>query len=166
MIAPSLLLAAALAADPVPPAAAAPACSRPQHRAFDFWEGSWEVTGPKGKVAGQNRIERILSGCALQEHWTGTSGVRGTSFNWYEPADGKWHQLWLSEDGLVLRLAGGLREGAMVLEGEAPGADGKLERQRITWSVLPGGKVRQLWEASADGQSWRVVFDGTYARKA
>jgi hypothetical protein len=165
MIAPSLLLAAALAADPVPPAAPGAACTTPAHRAFDFWSGSWEVSGPKGKVVGQNRIEKILSGCALQEHWTGNRGNRGTSFNWYEPADGRWHQLWLDDDGLVLRLAGGPKDGGMVLEGESPGAEGKPERQRITWSVLPGGKVRQLWEASADGQSWRVVFDGTYARK-
>jgi hypothetical protein len=39
--------------------------------------------------------------------------------------------------------------------------------QRITWSQLPGGKVRQLWEASKDGgKTWTVVFDGTYTRKS
>ncbi|MFT3914165.1 MAG: hypothetical protein QM704_08600 [Anaeromyxobacteraceae bacterium] len=155
---PALLLAAALAADPVPPAA----CGAPQHRAFDFWLGTWDVTAG-AKTAGQNHIERILSGCGLQEHWTGAKGNRGTSLNWFDPADGKWHQLWLDDQGTVLKLEGGPRDGGMVLEGEAPGPGGKLERQRITWSRLDGGKVRQRWEASADGKAWRVVFDGLYA---
>ncbi|MCP4663212.1 MAG: hypothetical protein GY856_48085 [bacterium] len=37
--------------------------------------------------------------------------------------------------------------------------------QRITWSPLGDGRVRQLWESSVDGQGWKVVFDGTYTRK-
>jgi hypothetical protein len=36
----------------------------------------------------------------------------------------------------------------------------------MTFSKLPGGKVRQLWEASSDGgASWAVSFDGTYVPK-
>ncbi len=37
--------------------------------------------------------------------------------------------------------------------------------QRITWSQLDGGRVRQLWESSTDGKEWKVTFDGTYTRK-
>ena len=44
--------------------------------------------------------------------------------------------------------------------------DGKPLRQRITWSKLDGGRVRQLWESSTDdGRTWSVAFDGTYVPK-
>ena len=33
---------------------------------------------------------------------------------------------------------------------------------RITWSRLEGGRVRQVWEQTADGKTWTVVFDGIY----
>jgi len=36
---------------------------------------------------------------------------------------------------------------------------------RITRSRLGDGRVRQLWESSADGEQWTVVFDGTYTRR-
>jgi hypothetical protein len=165
----SLFLAVSLVSDPQPasppPKKPLPACAAAAHRAFDFWVGEWEVT-VGGKAAGKNTIERILEGCALRESWTGARGNRGTSLNWYEPADGKWHQLWLDDDGTVLRLAGGPRGDEMVLEGEAPGAGGKLERQRITWSPAGEGKVRQLWESSPDGKAWKTLFDGLYARRS
>ncbi|HUL78342.1 MAG TPA: hypothetical protein VL691_13855 [Vicinamibacteria bacterium] len=154
------------AAPTSPPAAPPAACAAPEHRAFDFWAGSWSVTAG-GRQAGRNRIERVLSGCALQEHWSGARGNLGTSLNWWDPGDRRWHQLWLDDQGMVLRLAGGTKGGAMVMEGELPGKDGKPQRQRITWTPLGGadaGKVRQLWEQSDDdGRTWSVAFDGLYA---
>jgi hypothetical protein len=31
---------------------------------------------------------------------------------------------------------------------------------------MAGGRVRQLWDSSADGgKTWKVEFDGTYAKK-
>ena len=64
----------ALAATSTPPAAPArPKCDTPQHRAFDFWIGEWEVWA-NDQLAGTNRIEPMLEGCALAEHWRGASG--------------------------------------------------------------------------------------------
>jgi hypothetical protein len=37
--------------------------------------------------------------------------------------------------------------------------------ERISWTPQPDGTVRQLWEQSADGSRWRVVFDGRYVRQ-
>jgi len=65
-------------------------------------------------------------------------------------------------------LAGGLEGDRMVLTGVLPSASDstRLDQQRVTWSPLPRGKVRQLWEASSDGgQSWTTVFDRLYERK-
>ena len=142
----------------------AKACTRAEYRQFDFWVGEWEVTTPAGKPAGRNRIERILDGCALQEHWTGAGGDSGTSLNFFDAATGKWNQLWVDGSGQALRLAGTVREGQMVLEGTTTRANGTLVQQRITWSPGSDGRVRQLWESSPDGKTWRVVFDGSYAR--
>ena len=151
---------------PAAPAGASAPCSAPEYRQFDFWIGEWDVTLPDGRAAGRNRIESALGGCSLVEQWTGAGASRGTSLNAYDATTKQWNQTWVDNEGQVLRLAGAFRDGRMSMEGVAPGADGRPARQRITWTPLPGGRVRQLWESSPDdGATWTVVFDGTYARR-
>lgn len=140
------------------------ACAGEEHRQFDFWEGSWAVHAGD-ELAGRSEIRAVAGGCGLEETWRGTGGSRGTSLSYYDPADGRWHQLWVGSEGMILRLRGGLEDGRMVLGGERT-ADGERIRDRITWSRLAGGAVRQLWEVSRDdGQTWRTVFDGRYRRR-
>lgn len=137
----------------------------PEARQFDFWVGAWEVTTPDGKVAGHNRIELILDGRALQEHWSGRGGFTGTSLNLYDASAGKWRQFWVDHTGGVLQLAGGLVDGRMVLEG-ASTSDGKATIDRITWTPNADGSVRQFWEQSTDGgATWSVAFDGLYRKQ-
>jgi hypothetical protein len=153
-------------------ASAAPAlkqaCDAPEAHQFDFWIGDWEVKTPDGKPAGTNRVEQVLGGCALQEHWVGARGMTGTSLNMYISSSKQWHQTWIDDRGNLLLLDGTYRDGAMVLTGEGKPQAGSSTppRQRITWSRLDGGDVRQLWEQSLDGgATWKVVFDGRYHRK-
>lgn len=150
---------AANAADP-PPTTPAP-CSAPEYREFDFWLGDWDVRGPAGKVVGRNRITRLHDGCALLESWTSANGkVTGTSFNIYDVEKKRWHQTWVDNSGSLLLLDGGVHDGRMVLV-SAPGD----AMNRITWTPLPDGHVRQLWEASSDGgATWKTAFDGNYER--
>jgi hypothetical protein len=158
----TILLAGLLLAQSPP----AKPCSSPEHRQFDFWLGDWDVRGPKGNVAGTNRIEAIENGCALVERWTGAGGMTGHSINAYRPWTKTWHQTWVGSDGLVLLLEGRYENERMVLEGTGPQQDGTPVMNRITWSRLDGAKVRQLWEQSTDqGKTWTVVFDGTYSRR-
>jgi hypothetical protein len=165
-----LLAALAAAQSPAPTPAGPPPCTAPEYRQFDFWLGNWDVKDPQGAVVGTNRITREYDGCVLQEHWEarGPRKQTGSSFNtWSAPAQ-KWHQTWVDSTGGFLLLDGGLVEGKMVLFGEAPArvGGGRL-RHRITWSPLPGGTVRQVWESSRDeGKTWTVAFDGLYVRKA
>jgi len=150
-----LLFAAAAHAQPM-------SCAGPEHRQFDFWVGDWRVTTPDGKHAGDNRIEKVLDGCALHESWQGASGGRGFSYNAYDRTRGVWHQTWVDKQGNVLLLEGGLKDGAMVLSGAQGGA-----LNRITWTPNKDGSVRQLWEASTDqGKTWQTAFDGLYRKKA
>ena len=137
-------------------------------REFDFWVGSWEVTDPGGAIVGTNLIEPVIDGHALREQWNGRSGIRGTSYSAYDASREVWHQTWIDTSGSLLLLEGGLRDGAMVLEGlESDPATSTATRHRITWSVIDGGPagIRQHWESSVDGGvSWTTAFDGRYRR--
>lgn len=140
-------------------------CSEAYHQ-FDFWLGKWEVKLADGSVAGENRIEITQGGCALRESWTSArEGFTGTSLNFYNPATGLWEQVWVDNSGTVLKLKGGRKGNQMILSSEAlPGPDGREGVNRITWTLLEDGRVRQLWELIQGGNQPRVIFDGYYRK--
>ena len=86
VIALLLCMAAPLAAQ------SPPACTRAEHRQFDFWLGEWNVTLPNGRAAGTNSIQSINAGGGLSEEWKGAGGSTGTSLNAFDPSSGRWHQ--------------------------------------------------------------------------
>lgn len=136
-------------------------CADAAYREFDFWLGNWSTADPNGAPGGTNDIRPRLGGCVLEENWAGSP--RGTSFNMYDPRTGLWYQLWRDEGGLILVLQGELDEdGSMVLVGEGVGRPG---RQRITWSPLADGRVRQLGESEAPGGGWTTSFELLYTRR-
>jgi hypothetical protein len=141
-------------------------CTAPEHRAFDFWLGEWNVHGLKGGLAGTNSIRRQIGGCVLHERYDTGRGYSGESFNVYDATRQLWHQTWVDSSGLLLLLEGGIRDGKMVLEGQTVGADGKTTtRHRISWTPNPDGSVRQLWESTNAAGDWAVAFDGKYTRR-
>ena len=129
-------------------------CTAPEYRQFDFWIGSWEVYSPNGQLAGRNVISASLNGCALHESWSSARGSSGHSYSFYDAAGEKWHQTWIDSNGAPLYLDGGFVDGKMVM------TDGV---NRITWTPLPEGRVRQHWETTSDyGATWTTGFDGEY----
>jgi len=150
------------AADEGQPAAPPPPCSEPEARQFDFWIGEWEVHA-KGKVVGHNRISPIQGGCTLlEEYYTLPGPYEGKSFNYYDSADGQWHQVWVDNGGTRLHLRGGYSEHQMVMSGERL-AGGKTILDRITWTDNGDGTVRQVWDVSPDGGGvFNTIFDGLY----
>ena len=142
-------------------------CAAPEHRQFDFWIGMWDVFNPEGRQVGVNTISLELNGCALHEAWQSVRGPhRGNSYNIYDRASGGWHQTWVDNSGLLLRLDGGLVGESMVLEGRSQESGGTDRRDRITWTPREDGSVRQVWEQSTDGgQTWTVAFDGRYVKR-
>lgn len=164
-----LALAAALAL-PLPVNAAQPPpkpCSAAQYRQFDFWLGSWTVHNyADHKFEGTNTITREQGNCVLQEHWRGSDGGTGTSFNIFDSDTKQWHQTWVDSNGGLLVLNGSFRDGAMSLSGLMRDAGGRLVLHRITWTPRKDGSVRQRWIASrTGGKRWRTVFDGVYTRR-
>ena len=152
------------AQQPAPP----PGCDRAEYRQFDMWLGDWVVLNPAGDTIGTNRIERISDGCALLEQWRDAGGGTGTSINFFEPETGRWNQLWVGGRGMVLRLEGGLSNGAMELAGTSPRTTPRGPvLDRIRWTALEDGSVEQLWLISADdGGTWQESFRGIYRRAA
>ncbi|MCH8127970.1 hypothetical protein IIC38_18775 [candidate division KSB1 bacterium] len=141
-----------------------PCESSAKHRQLDFWVGEWDVYNQKNKKVGTNSIKKIQGGCAIQENWTGSSGSTGTSLNLYEPASGKWEQLWVAASGYIIWYRGEFKDGAMRLtEGENILMDGSKEKSRMTLTPTTEGNVIQLIEQSKDdGETWYVWFKGTY----
>ena len=141
-------------------------CQTAEYRQFDFWVGDWEVHNPAGQKVGENQITREQDGCLLVEHWKSGRGIEtGTSFNYFDIRDKKWHQLYLDNSGnagAYPAMSGNLVEDKMVLV-----SDEKVSPVfRWTWYVLSPGKVRQMAEQSDDQQkTWRVIWDSTYVSK-
>lgn len=142
-------------------------CAANAYRAFDFWLGEWDVYA-QGKLAGHNKIERILGGCALSESWTGASGGKGHSYNAYDAKAHSWNQFWVDTNGLVLRLVGEAKDGGMQMIGlmSIDGEANVTVRHQITWTPMKNGHVRQEWKSSrSDSKEWQTVFDGIYVPK-
>ena len=151
------IVAAALAAPQLAPAAPLPApTSQPCReqatgRALDFWIGDWNVVNLDGSKAGENRIERILDGCAVVEHWHGVdAGDDGISLFSYDAANHTWEQVWVTQDtsrpnGLKhQKLSGILYANALRFEGRIALRNGKT----ILWNRIP---------CSVDSSSWVQV---------
>lgn len=128
-------------------------CSTPEHRRFDFWVGTWEVYSGDS-LAGRNVIAEALGGCAIHESWESAGGAPGHSYSFYDASREQWHQTWIDARGGALYLDGGWNGNAMVMGDDT---------NRITWTPLDGGRVRQHWETTSDGgETWTTVFDGEY----
>jgi hypothetical protein len=146
--------------------AATQPCSEGPFREFDFWAGEWNVHDAQGKAAGVNSISIEENGCVLVERWRSANGGTGQSYNYYDPAAKRWKQLWVGFN-ILLHMEGGMSTGSMRLEGPLQylGQD-RVTILRGTWTPLPDGRLRQLFEESEDdGATWTTWFDGYYTRR-
>ena len=142
-------------------------CTAPEYRQFDFWLGDWAVEAPAGQPAGTNLVTSEQSGCLLVEHWSSTAPATqtGTSFNFYDRRDKKWHQIYLDNSGdmgAFPPMAGEFRDGKMVLLTDSA----VTPLFRWTWAQIAPGKVTQVAEQSTDGgKTWMVTWDSVYIKK-
>jgi hypothetical protein len=164
LIATALLAGAGLAAAQAAPKAGA--CADAEHGQFDFWVGRWTVT-PTGqdRVVATSLIEKVY-GCGVRENWMPkVANGDGGSLSIYVPAQKAWRQTWIDSSGAYVDFKGGWNGQAMVLTGDWPGADGKPNLVRMTYTRGADGSVRQAGLASKDGgETWTPSFDFTYRR--
>ncbi|MCK5438722.1 MAG: hypothetical protein KAI97_02200 [Gemmatimonadetes bacterium] len=161
-----LMLAPATAWGQAPPCGEEPALGR-----LDFWLGDWVVTVGEEQV-GTNRIEKILDGCAVMEHWMSATGGKGKSLFYYQSVTQTWKQVWVTQFALG---QGGLKEKELVethgsagvrFQGEIPLAEGGFYLDRTTLTPRLDGTVRQVIQISRDGgESWETTFDAVYHRQ-
>lgn len=77
----------------------------------------------------------------------------------------QWHQTWIDNTGYLLKLSGGMESTSMVMSGETRGKENKPILNKITWTPIQNGDVRQHWQVSNDhGKTWKTAFDGLYQK--
>lgn len=170
IVKPSALFAAfllgvsSLSAQQGPP----PGCTTPEFRQFDYWVGDWNVTDSAGGANyGTNNVTLEEAGCVVHEHWAGSRGGTGQSFNYFDPRTKVWQQDWVASNaGSALHLVGHLEGNAMTLEADVPAASGHPVHHKVQWIPEPDGRVRQYWRTTTDGgKTWTIAFDGWYKKK-
>lgn len=141
-------------------------CAAAEFHQFDFWLGDWDVT-PAGKdnPTAENHIRSMHNGCLVREYYK-NGGYTGSSMSFYDHNDKRWHQTWIGAGGQALYIAGSLNDkGQMVMSDTALAKVQERTINRITWTPNKDGSVRQIWDVSKDGKSWKTVFDGAYTRQ-
>jgi len=139
-------------------------CTAAEHRQFDFWIGSWEVRNGAGKLEGTDRVTREYGDCVIQEHFRSDDGSSyGASFAFFNAPDKKWHYTWVDNLGAYELFAGTLVNKSMVFTGSTSTPTHPHVLERMTWTPLSNGRVRQLWLASINGgKSWITLSDVYY----
>jgi hypothetical protein len=140
----------------------------PEVHQLDFWMGEWDVYLATGAKDGNNRIEKLLGGFALQENWSELDGHEGKSWFYFYRPEKRWKQVWVTDTGFVKEKqqvespAGSVR-----FRGEIPLKNGRKLLDRTTLTPLPDGRVRQVIEQSSDdGVTWQTGYDAYYVRKS
>jgi hypothetical protein len=91
----------------------------------------------------------------------------GQAFHFFDVNTNGWVQHYIDTAATPFDWTGAFKDDAMRYEREGPFGPSNLKvKQRMSFTPLPDGKVRQLFEQSADGgKTWRAGFDGTYVRR-
>ncbi|QGY80727.1 hypothetical protein [Sphingorhabdus lacus] len=139
-------------------------CTDPVYRQLDFKIGEFKVTGIGGEPAGESKVESVLGGCLLVEHWRGAISGFGRAHMFFDKSDQLWRLIYVTDDGATMYLSGKFQGDTLILTGEND-LDSMVGLHRMSFSPLPDGGNRQYWELSTDkGATWTVIHDGTYRR--
>ncbi|MEM9532165.1 MAG: hypothetical protein AAGA23_14725 [Pseudomonadota bacterium] len=150
---------------------------------FDFWVGEWQVFDKaSGLLVGFDDISEIRGGCALRQHWRHMNDqysppgapwrMRGGS-DTSLAADGRWHQVWIDNNGGYIHLSGGLDEnGVMVLQSDwmeyrDRAGTGYKVRHRWHWAPQEDGTIHNwgFQQSELPAQSdWVKYYDIVYRR--
>lgn len=145
----------------------APLCQDAPFHQFDFFLGSFAVMDASHARVADETVAAEFDGCVLHERFLATNGRAAESFSFYDPAQRQWFQYAVGL-GLVFRLQGELRDGAMAFEGTITHVRrAEVRPMRARFAPLPGGNVREeLYERNASTGIFDLIFAGTLERHA
>ena len=102
----------------------------------------------------------------IMENWTSADKITGTGLNYFNPVTREWRQVWVSASRYSIDIVGGIRAGAMVLEGSIYNFAGAVWDFRGTWTPNADGSVRQFLEQyNHDSEQWDPWFYGIYKKQ-
>lgn len=141
-------------------------CTSDIYHAFDFWLGEWEVRDQNGTLQGHNTITSEEGGCLILESWAAlNNGGTGQSYNYVDPASGKWRQIWVSTTSNIDYEGGPTEAGGIKLEGEITYRGGATFPFTGEWAPQEDGSVRQYFEQyDPEADAWNPWFLGIYTR--
>ncbi|MEL6657756.1 MAG: CDC27 family protein [Bacteroidota bacterium] len=138
----------------------------PNYTHFDFWVGEWEVFAGETK-AGENIITKQEGGCAVLEQYTTARDYVGQSYNYYDPADRLWKQIWIDHTrGISNYVESERKPGYLQFISTDKSHPAGYANLRMTFTLNDDGSVRQHMEQQDAEGKWQTVFDGRYVRKA
>lgn len=149
-------------------------CAVPFYRELDFIVGDWQVFHKStGKLAGYDKIGRILKGCAIQQTWISLddhfsskyvpfrmNGRSLTAFN-----GTSWVQLWVDNQAGVQILKGGPEKDHFVLRSEEKigGYEYMLTWQRQDDGTLFNSHKRRKANELENGE-WETLYEWVYVK--
>lgn len=155
----TVLASASVTAQSAPPKPPNVCPSSPERHQFDFWIGTWDVKTTAGGLAGHSVVQSISGGCGMLENWTSAGGGQGKSINAYNPATKQWQQYWIGQDGNPTEYRESTFDGKSIAFVARNGST----VQRLTFTPMDDGTVRQFGEISSDGgATWKPTYDFRY----
>ena len=101
----------------------------------------------------------------MLENWQSANGGTGQSYNFYDPGNKTWRQVWISR-GTIIDYSGALIEGAIRLEGTITyHQTGQSFPFRGAWTPQANSTVEQKLEQwNPESESWDDWFTGIYQK--
>jgi len=131
-------------------------CDASPYTDADFLAGSWNVKGGLGVTLGRSTVLKSISGCLVEEHFTGRLGYEAVAFTYRDPVTRHWYRSMADNLGERVELAGDFAGGALVLTGTEK-VLGREVQYRLTLTPV-SGRVEAKHEISRDGGATWVML--------
>jgi len=146
-----------------PPMVASDLCVASPYTDADFLAGSWDVQGPLGVSLGRSTITKTVSGCLVEEHFTGRLGYEAIAFTYRDPVTQHWYRSAVDNLGGRIELAGDFTGASLVLTGTEQVAGAEVQYRLKLKAV--GKRVEAKHEISRNGGgTWEKLPTLTYVK--
>ncbi len=140
-----------------------PCKHKPEHQRLDFWLGEWDVFVGGNKTA-VSYITKSEGGCTLHEDYRTNGGFYGTSYNYFDPQDSVYKQIWIDKFNSITNYrAVDYADGKLVMLATRP--NGNLSRMSYQWNEADQSVTQTMEGSSDEGKTWTSNFTGVYRKK-